>query len=233
MSTEIASSPAPENGGNSYVRLSIEEQLKMIGVAIQNTVDNVDIQAALAKRGYDSVAMGEAKLLLQGANKFYISQKDKYGNKYGAKDDFDQLKEEIEDEYTDHIALARVALKNNRGELEKLQLNSRREKSISGWLSQAKTFYKNAIDSATIKAALLKKGITEVEMKAVLDKIGSLEQKEANKFSTRGDAQNATADRNNAIDELTDWYRDFRDTAKVALKKTPQLLENLGIIAKD
>ncbi len=233
MSTENTNSPAPSTSGSSNQHISIEVQLKMIGVAIQNTVDNADIQTALAKRGFDAAAMSEAKLLLQSANEFYIGQKNKYGDKFGAKDDFDQLKEEIEDEYNDHVALARVALKNNRGDLEKLQLNSRRDRTISGWLSQAKTFYKNAIDSATIKAALLKKGITEVEMKAVLDKISTLEQKEANKYNTKGDAQNATADRNNAIEELTEWYRDFKETAKVALKKTPQLLEKLGIMIKE
>lgn len=82
--------------------------------------------------GYNSTEMANAKVLFTQAETPYLSQKDKYGDKVGAKDDFDALREEIEEDYNDHIDLARIVLKNNRGDLEKLQLNGKRKQAISG-----------------------------------------------------------------------------------------------------
>jgi hypothetical protein len=45
-------------------------------------------------------------------------------------------------------------------------------------------------------------------------------------------AQQSTQDRDQAFDELCDWYSDFRAIARVALYDKPQLLEALGIVKK-
>ncbi len=63
-------------------------------------------------------------------------------------------------------------------------------------------------------------------------KLADLENKET-KYQKRGQAQTATAERDNAIDDLLEWYREFIDTAKVTFRKTPQLIEKLGILEKE
>ncbi|MFN0047673.1 MAG: hypothetical protein ACKVOU_00970 [Cytophagales bacterium] len=232
MSTENTNQELPTNvsGANRYK--SIDQQLKMARIAIENAVSQADLSTELAKRGYDSLEMTQAKVLLQKAEELHLSKKDKYGDKYEAKDDFDTLKEAIADEYEDHSDLARIALKNDRGDLEKLQLNAKKKLSFSGWIGQVKAFYTNALASVDIKAALAKKGITEAELQAVAAQIVDLEKKEAIKFEKKGAAQNSTAERDDAIDELLEWYKEFIDTAKVTFKKSPQLLEKLGIVAR-
>jgi hypothetical protein len=100
-------------------------------------------------------------------------------------------------------------------------------------MAQAKAFYTNALASDEILAALAKKGITSADLQTAQAKLAELEMKEAAKFEKRGKAQNATAERDNAIDDLLERYREFIDTARVAFRKTPQLLEKLGITAKE
>jgi hypothetical protein len=232
MSTENTNTPpeSNENGSNRYV--SIDEQLKLARIAIDNAISQADLNVPLAKRGYDSTNLKAAKDLLQKAVELHVAKKDKYGDKYDAKDDFDQLKEEIEEEYDEHADLANIALKNSRGDLEKLQLNAKKKVAFSGWLGQVKAFYTNALASDTIKAALAKKGVTEADLQAVSDKLPLLEKKEANKIEKKGAAQTSTAERNDAIDELLEWYKEFIETAKVTFRKSPQLVEKLGIVVK-
>jgi hypothetical protein len=230
METPTPTPPAGASQPNSYQ--TIDEKLKFAKIAIDNALNVPDLAAPLAARGYDTDALQSAATLYQKAESLHLSQKSKYGDKFEATDDFDELRAEVDDSYSDHLALARIVLKNNRGDLEKLQANGKRKASISGWIGQTKAFYANALDSASIKAALATKGVSEGELSDTQGKVVALEKKEAIKYDKRGDAQNATSDRDGVIDELLEWHRDFVDTARIALKKTPQLLEKLGITVK-
>lgn len=48
----------------------------------------------------------------------------------------------------------------------------------------------------------------------------------------KGDAQQATKNRNVKFEELKDWYEDSRDLVKIVFKNDPQHLEKLGILVR-
>ena len=48
----------------------------------------------------------------------------------------------------------------------------------------------------------------------------------------KGEAQQATQTRDEAMDVLSDWLEDFLDIAEVALADRPQLLEALGVVVR-
>ncbi len=46
----------------------------------------------------------------------------------------------------------------------------------------------------------------------------------------RGEAQEATLEKDEALTKLDDWMDEYLDIARYALKKKPQLLEVLGVV---
>lgn len=47
-----------------------------------------------------------------------------------------------------------------------------------------------------------------------------------------GEAQKATTDRDKAYDTFAKWMNEFYATAAIALQKTPQLMEKIGLTQK-
>jgi hypothetical protein len=90
-------------------------------------------------------------------------------------------------------------------------------------------FYNNATATPSIATALATKGITAAELTASKAAFKNLETLAAAQQKETGEAQEATKRRDAAYDALEDWMSDFRETAKVALRRHPQLMEQLGI----
>jgi hypothetical protein len=65
-----------------------------------------------------------------------------------------------------------------------------------------------------------------------LQDVEEVENLHIKQLSEKSAAQQATQKRDEAFDELCDWYSDFRGIARIALYDDPQLLEALGIVKK-
>ncbi|MGL1885626.1 MAG: hypothetical protein OCD76_03850 [Reichenbachiella sp.] len=49
---------------------------------------------------------------------------------------------------------------------------------------------------------------------------------------SKGEVQEATLVRDEVVDELQEWYGDFRSVAKMALDEKSLMLEALGVVVK-
>ena len=127
------------------------------------------------------------------------------------------------------IGCRRVAFKKEPGVATKLALNGRRKESFSGWLEQANLFYDNALANPDILNGLAKFGITEEKLQAGKTQVEELAALNAAQEKEKGEAQQATKTRDEALDALDDWLEDFLAIAEVALADKPQFLEALGV----
>ncbi len=209
---------------------SIDSRLLTSRVAIENGQANTTIAALLADYGYNGTKMNEGQTLLEDAESKQAAQKKEYGEQFAATDQLDAAMSTANKTYMRHVKIARIAFKSERGIQSALQLTGRRRQTYSGWLQQARVFYENAIADANIKSALAGFGITQTALQDASDLVEQVGTKLASQLKEKGEAQEATKSRDEALEALLDWRSDYFSIARIALEEEPQLLEVLGIV---
>lgn len=218
--------PAPQSGGNSnYV--DIDNLIGQWRVALTNAADT-DIAPELNKRGYTAAIIAAKTTELDNIVTLVNNQKKEYGDQYQATENYNQAEATIHEDYIDHLTLARVAFKKDVAAKTALGLRGDRNQSETGYCSQAVQMYKGVLDNATYVAAMNAKGVTTAELQAQKAAFENLYSLSSKKYKETGEAQAATKARDKAIDDFSEWFADFREVAKVALRKFPQLREKMG-----
>ncbi|MEQ8555026.1 MAG: hypothetical protein RIC06_00035 [Cyclobacteriaceae bacterium] len=209
---------------------TIDSKLLLARVAMENTLGNKPILDALSVFGYNSKKIKEGMALLEDAEQKHAQQKKEYGEQFSATDDMTSAMEKLNDTYMGQVMVSRIALKDKRGHYQTLQIQGRRKKTYSGWLKQAAIFYTNALNDKEILAELSKFGMTPVVLEKGLVAIKEIEKKIAQQKRETGEAQEATAVRDEAFEKIEDWVGDFLGVARVALRGQPQMIESLGVV---
>jgi len=209
---------------------SIDGRLTAAQIAIENALSDNKVQSFLSVYGYDAAKIGEGKTLFETARQLQQQQKAEYGDQYAATDAFKAKLDEAKTEYMRFLKVARVALKNDYAAFKTLELGGIRKHSLTGWIGQARTFYINALEDAGVMAKLNNFGISQEKLEAGKTMVDETEAANISQKKETGEAQQATKDRDEAIDNLDEWMSDFFAIARVALEEKPQYLEKLGIV---
>ncbi|WP_109830826.1 hypothetical protein [Reichenbachiella versicolor] len=212
---------------------TIDGQLLFAQNAITNAIQTPGIAEPLAEFGYDNDRLIEGQAKYLKAADLQTKQIKEYGEQYSATDALNQSRDLAGKLYMTHLKIARVALKGQRGVMESLQMIGRREKSLSGWLREAKAFYKNALAIPEVVPAMSRFSITAEKLQDGLDKISDVESKYNAQLKEKGEAQTATQLRDEAFDDLQEWMGDFLEISKIALEEQEQYLEILGVVRKN
>ena len=153
---------------------SIDSKLLFAKNAMVNAETVPKIKTAIADLGYDEAKMLEGKGLYTKAAELQAKQVMERGEQFAATDILNLAKENTNKVYMKHVKIARIALKNDRGTGESLQIAGRRKESFSGWLKQAKAFYTNGLNTPKVESAMTKYGITKKklsETKAIVEDV--------------------------------------------------------------
>lgn len=209
---------------------SIEQRLLAASLAIDNALTDAEIQAAMSEFGYDAARINAGKSLYDAAAQLHQKQKSEYGEQFAATQELQQKWDEATKTYMKQVKVARVALQSDYGAYLKLGLAGNRKRTLSGWLVQARQFYSNALADADVMAKLALFGMTQAKLEAAQTLVDAVEAANAAQKKEIGEAQQATADRDNALDSLEDWLGDFIAIARIALEEKPQLLEKMGVV---
>lgn len=212
---------------------SIQDRLLAAQIAIENALNDEEIAPLLTAYGYDVTKLNVGNALRQAAMQEVQRQVEEYGDQFTATDIVNQAWQQANAEYMKHVKIARVAFKNERGAFQKLALDGQRKRTLSGWLGQARQFYSNALSDTHVQNVLLGFGIDVAALTAAQALVDAAEQASAAQESEKGDAQQATLERNKAMQALDAWMSDFIAIARIALAGKPQLLEKLGVQVKN
>lgn len=209
---------------------SIDSKLLFAQNAINNALAIKEISSPLALFGYNQQRLKEGEKLYTKASELQIKQVKEYGEQYEASNVLHLTRAMANKTYMVHVKIARVALRNNPETNASLQLTGNRKDSLSGWLKQAKAFYTNALNTPKVITALAKFGIDKKQLEAGSALVSDLENSFNAQLKEKGEAQIATQERDEALDDMQDWMSDFIAIARIALASEPQLLEMLGIV---
>jgi len=209
---------------------SLAERLLAAQVAIDNALSDNEVKILLAVFGYDDTRLNVGKTLLDTTNQLQQTQQKEYGDQFEATGALKEAWEKADKEYMRFVKVARIALKSEHALYQKLDLSGTRKKTLSGWLAQAKQFYLNALADTVVLEKMAAYGMTQAKLEAGKTQIEETETANASQEKEKGEAQQATLERDNAVDLLEDWLSDFIAIARIALEEKPQLLEKLGIV---
>lgn len=188
---------------------SLAERLLAAQVAIDNALSDNEVKTLLAEFGYDDTRLNVGKTLLDTANQLQQRQQKEYGDQYEATGVLKDVYEQADQEYMRFVKVARIAFRNDHSLYQKLDLGGMRKVSLAGWLAQGKQFYLNALGDATVLEKMAEYGMTREKIEAGKALLDHTEAANAAQEKEKGEAQQATQERDKAVDELEDWLADF------------------------
>lgn len=203
---------------------SISEQLQWANTLIYNAQHHPSIQEKLAELGYkpENVAVGQT--LLTDTQVREQEQRSQYEKKLATTDALVVHLASLKAEFKEHYTLAKLAFRE-RAVRKSLGLDKEQSSRRGEWIKQVVDFYTELLKNPKpmakygVNKAKLEQGLAAAQSAQVL----LIEQQQA-----KGEAQRATQHKQQALQNLKRWCRDFQTIAEVALQDDPQLMEILG-----
>ena len=205
------------------------DRIQRARVAIDYTLRTPGMQKELNRVGFTKADVQRGKTLLAKVQLLDAAQQKEYGDRYQATDALAQARQQAREQYMQHLEVARLALKNQRGIWKTLEMNGARKTNLFGWLAQARTFYHNA---ELVASALAQYNITEAELQQGASMVEAVMEAYDTRQQEDREAQQATRQRNNAMDELKAWMRRFTLSAQLAFAEDPATLKELGLVSR-
>ncbi len=208
---------------------SIAQRLATAQIAIDTIMAAPELLALMAAQGYNAGRMKKGQELCEQALALCQQQHAQYGDLYAATDARGAAHAQAHAAYIRHCKLAKIALRDNRGAVQKVGLAVPRTRTLAGWLLQAQQFYTNALADATISGALSEYGVTQVQLAAGRQQVDVVMASAVTQQIQRRTAQATTQARDVALVALNHWMRDFLVVTRIALADYPQRLTQLGM----
>ena len=199
---------------------------------LANAREQPEIAAALAEFGYDPPVLQVGQDLLDTARDLHDLQIKEYGEQHAATQAILEASQQADKSYTTHRALAKIAFKNDPQRKTDLHLEDRKPQLFYPWYEQARHFYTALLADQEAQSQLTRFNISLEALQASQAQLEGVYTLKNVQEREKGEAQEATQQRNAALGDLDEWLSDFRVVARIALQDTPQLLEalNIGVI---
>ncbi|MDR1089497.1 MAG: hypothetical protein LBL79_00335 [Prevotella sp.] len=211
---------------------SIAAKLHRIEIAILGALNSPEILEKLKAYGITIERINNGKQLWDYVNHLMAIQVKEYGKQYAATDEQEKFLTLTYAQYMILVKVSRVAFKKQPNILASLGITGMRSRSLSGWLRRARILYINLMEMPDALEMLVVYGYTVERLQKELQDVEEVENLHIKQLSGKSTAQQSTQKRDEAFDELCDWFSDFRAIARIALYDDPQLLEALGIVKK-
>ena len=204
---------------------STPEIIRAAQLAINNTRKDATVAKKMAQFGFPERRLQQGIDLLATVQDTQRVQKTCYDENWQLSHRIEQELQALRPLFMDHVTAVRFVFRRQPAILHTFKV-----KSISlskwAWVEQAQEFYEAVPPHYEVLAAV---GVSREELDQAQASVAAVLALRDDRLHKKGEAEDSTEARNQARRLLQEWIRDFRATARLALKDTPQKLEAFGI----
>lgn len=215
----------------STISASFSDYFAEATTLLANAQEQPEIATALGTFGYDPPVLQAGQALLDTARDLHDRQIKEYGEQHAATQAILKASKQADKSYTTYRRLAKVAFKNDPQRKTNLHLNQHKPQVFNPWYEQARHFYSALLADPEAQTQLARFNIGLAALQASQAQLEQVYTLKNTQEREKGEAQDATQQRNAALGDLDEWLSDLRVVARIALQDTPQLLEALNFRA--
>lgn len=216
----------PKKRNNGY--LTDQELLQRVGIVFENIKTQPELKTELAEYGYDEAEIAKGKTLYDKALAEYQKNIKEGQEETSAHHLFRQKLDELTSIYATDRKKARIIFKDQPDALTNLRLKGRTAVSISTIIDDTRVFYSTLQQNEALLLPLKRLKINAEHITQQIQKLAEVEKAYADYTREKGENQQATKDKNQALTNMEKWVREFYAVAKIALEDKPQLLESIS-----
>ncbi len=214
----------------SYMALSIQERLAVASQAITNALNDTTLGELLAFRSYTLEKLTAGHELYQKTFSLQGKQTNEYGEAVEASENYEKAWRELLDEMRDIRVIGKIEFQNNKRYYKELKLHKPLIRTKLKGREALKELLTHIAKTPEIVNALTPYGITQETISDMKGRSFGLETLITNRDQEKTEAQNATRERDKAMEALDEWMIDFLTIARIAVKNNPEYMEMLGEI---
>ncbi|MCG8668481.1 MAG: hypothetical protein MI867_03640, partial [Pseudomonadales bacterium] len=217
----------------NYSSKSNEEIITLGRTVVKNTLNNDDIKTPLLEWGLEETTLQEGARLLKEAEEWVDSKDFRYGDQIANTGNLGESLDKSLTVFQGHRKIASRLVGTDRNHRQALGVDAPLANRPMDAIRQAKQFYQNGVANPEIVARLSIMGLNATKLQEGLDRFLALEEEELKQENSKGLAQQATQERDQAISNLIDWLAAFEEVCKLVFVKEPerQKMERLGFPA--
>ena len=212
-------------------KISITRKLESHRLLIFNSSDP-QIATLLDAMGIDSAYLKQGEALYNETTQLVDQQKKEYQEQSLSYDKFYVEKDNASDTFKRTFKLIKVLARKDQDLQNRLNLNVGKPSAIEEWIASAIDFYNLLNNETAFLATIAKFKVTKDRLASEKQSIVDLKQLRNEAMSEKGEAQEATRQRNEKLEALDDYCAELKAIARMALEAQPQLLEKLGILVR-
>ncbi len=203
---------------------SVAQLYKSVSLVIYHLIDE-ELQKRMSAYGFTPKRVKEGKDLFEIATLMDDTQDQHYNQARRISYQIEQDNETAQEVFRDHVAIAKSAFRKEPLVIQELKITRVSSKTWI-WTMQAMVFYAKA---SMYMERLQQFGATQEAFDQNRAAVEALLELDMQRIKKKGEAENSTQEKDQAIKDLRAWYGEFRKLARMAFRDKPQMLEIFGI----
>ena len=177
--------------------------------------------------GFDRKAFQQAKTLYNEAYGLQITKNEELGAQRDTTLALREAQDEAHQLYMKHVKIVRMSVAKEDELWKKLGLSGKRETTLTGWLTQVNRFYQHA---DLVQDTLAQFNVLPEELQQAQEKVQAVADMRVQQNQRKSQSQQLREQRDESLQQLEKWVRNFVKIAQIACEDNPQQLEALGLV---